>query len=268
MRKKYFSYVTFQRINGDKKESEVFPSYKIIYVYTDRIVFYTSTQGMNPTIEKEKTIPKVIDEDNIERVIYFTDIILDCGSSQNQLCYASNYPQIFKVKTYKLIQKYIPKSPDVKCLTVPFFESSYKLRHEKVAFICINDLRELDSLIRFKNKLSRTIEKYQMKLGGDRYNSYNGLLRKQSPFIYLKNMKQPVPVIARLFGKKIILVNNDKSASFVDNFSLYQLSQSKVYQVDKAIKKGIIKSNWNSEMEIKPSGDCCLVFPGGMIDLK
>jgi len=268
MRKKYFSYVTFQDINGDKQETKTFPTYKIIYVYTDRIVFYTSTQGVSPSIEKEKTVSKMTDESNIERVIYFTDIILDCGSSQNQLCYAGNYPQILKLKTYKLIQKYIPQSADIKCFTVPFFESSYKLKHEKVAFLCINDLRGLESLIKFKNRLSRTIDKYQMKLGGDRFNSYNGLLRKQRPFIYLKNLITPIPVIARLFGKKIVLVKNDKSASYVEEFSLYQLSQSKIYQVDKAIKKGIVKNDWNINLEVKPSGDCCLVFPGGIIHLN
>ena len=265
MRSKYFSYLTMQDIDGTREDNKSYPSYKILYIYNDRIVFYTSSKILSPSLEREVRISKIIDEENIERVIYYSDIILDCGPNNNKLCFAQNYPQILKLKTFKTVRKSIPKTPDVKCITLPFFESSYKLNHEKIAFICIKDIRELFTFIKFKNDLSRFIENYQMKLGGDRYNSYNGLLRKEKPYIYYDKNNQPVPVIARLFGKKIILVKNDDSASFVKEFSLFQLRKGNVQSVDKAIRNKIMESNWNSDFEVKPYDNCCIVYPGGII---
>ena len=264
MRNKFFTFVTYQNANGSKNLEKTSASYKIIYVYTNRIVFYTSSNPDYSAIEVErlKPITKRVDDENIERIVNFSHIIMDCGMMNNNLCYAQNYPQILRVKSFEILKKLIPDNPDIKCLTLPYFENSYQLFHEKIAFICVKEMRQITELIRFKTFLSRAIESFQLKLGADRYNAYNGLLRMSSPFIYF-NKGNPTPVIARLFGKKIILVTNDKNTSFFKEFSLYQMRYAKKNIVKNAIKEKKLNEDWNREVDMSALSDCCLTFPGG-----
>jgi hypothetical protein len=89
-------------------------------------------------------------------------------------------------------------------------------------------------------------------------------MRKQGKFISYKNNKQ-VPVIARLYGKEIVLISNDEKATFITNFSLYQLRLMKknTALVKDLIKKGLLKDDWSNSFDTKPTDDCCLGFPGG-----
>jgi hypothetical protein len=263
MRKKFFSYVTYQNQDGSKNEQKTSISNKLILVYTDKIIFYSSSESGSSSIENEKPMNKQQDEESIERIINFSDIILDCGFDHNKLCHAENYPQILNVPTFDIVKRAIPDHPGIKCLTLPFFENSYKKSHEKIAFICVRDSRLLKDLIEFKSSLSRAIESFQMRINSDRFNAFNGLLRKQIPIISFVDNK-PVPSIARLYGKKIILVSNDKSSSFISEFSLYQLRNRRAYTAHEAVKLGILDQDWNGEFEASPTDDCCLVFPGGI----
>lgn len=266
LRTKYFSYVSFQSQAGLPVPYKSSFDYKIIYVFEDRLVFYRSSIPMESGLEMElkSEIPKAVDEANIERIIYFSEITLDCGEFYNRLCYAGDYPQIQKLENYKKIESKINTSPDVKCIVIPFFENSYKVAHEKVAFICVEDIKQILELIKFKQFLSRTIESNHFLLGSDRFNSFNGLLRNQTPFIYFSsNSKKSLNVLARLFGKKVILVTNDKVTHAIKEVSLYQYYNEGVYSVKGAIKRGLINNEWNNDLDIHPFDDCCLVFPGG-----
>lgn len=267
MRVKYFTIVSFQTKLGKAAPLKSSMNYKLIYVYKDRIVFYSSSRSTEISLELENDMTKLVDEMNIERVINFSNIILDCGKYHNRLCMAQKYPEIEKIPEYKSIKEVISTNPDVKCIVVPFFENSYKLSHEKLAFICIQGIRQLQKLIEFKNFLSRTVESNQISLGKDRFNSFNGIKRDQEKFI-LFNKNKAVQVIAKLYGKKISIVTNDKSTAHVMDYSLYQVRLSGVYFADQALKKKLIKPNWNRSFEMKTTPECCLVFPGGKFKLK
>jgi len=167
---------------------------------------------------------------------------------------------------FKVIQKAIVNSPDIKCLVIPFFENGYKMVHEKMVFVCANEMSQLFDLIHFKNSFSRIIENFQYIMSSDRYSSYNGLLRKQSKFITFVDDK-PEPVIARLYGKNIILISNDAAARFIKDFSLYQLRKSGAFIVSKLIKAGKINETWNSKFDVKPSEDCCIGLRGELDQL-
>jgi len=213
-------------------------------------------------MELEVDITKKIDEMNIERIINFSEILLDCGRYKNKLCHAQNYPQIEALPFFKKkLTKVIPTNPDIKCLTIPFFENSYKMSHEKIAYICIYEMRQLIQLIDFKNSLSRAIEGYQYKLGQDRFSSFNGLRRTQQAFFYFLDNK-PKQVLARLYGKRIDLITNDKSAGFVADFSLYQSRFGGVYYVSDALTRGYIPLTWNKHYELPTLAECCLVLTG------
>jgi len=263
LRTKFFSYVSFQSQDGSPRNHKSSLDNKIIYLYTDRLVFYTSDFPVETDIEIEKRdeVPKLVDESKIERIIYFSEIILDCGKFNNNLCHAISYPQIRSIKTYDLIERKIPFMPDVKCIVVPFFESSYQVIHDKVAFICIEDFRLLLNLIEFKHTLSRAIESYQFKLGNDRFNSFNGIERMKMPFIYFNEKGKGINVIAMLYGKKINLIKNDKYTIPIRTISLYQYYKLKCLIVKKALEKKLISEHWKDDFGMKPYDDCCIVFP-------
>jgi hypothetical protein len=263
LRTKFFSYVSFQSQDGSPRNLKSSLDNKIIYLYTDRMVFYTSEFPLETELEIEKKDeePKLVDESRIERIIYFSEIILDCGKFNNNVCHAKSFPHIRKIKTFNLIKRKIPFMPDIKCLVVPFFESSYEFIHDKVAFICIQDFKLLLDLLEFKHTLSRAIEQYQFKLGNDRFSSFNGILREKMPFIYFNQNRKGINVIGKLFGKKISLVKNDKYSILIKTISLYQYHKWKCLIVKKAIEKKLISDNWKDDFDMKPNDDCCIVFP-------
>jgi hypothetical protein len=262
LRAKYFVHVPYQGQDGSALPLKTSFNYKIVYLYLDRMIIYTSSKTSENGIELEQDMTKAVDEFNVERIINFSEIILDCGKFHNKLCFAQSYPEIQDIPIFKEIKKIIPTNPDVKCIVVPFYENSYKLKRDKVAFICIQDIRQLAELIEFKNSLSRWVERYQMKLSDDRFNPWNGLLRAQAQMIYFFENK-PKPVLARLYGKRIILVTNDKATAFIKDFSLYQARKKSAYFVEDALKLGKISAGWNKDFEWPTTPDCCLVFPGG-----
>ena len=262
MRVKYYSHVSFQSQTGQPLPIKSSLNYKIIYVYNDRMVFYSSQKSTEIALELERERTKLVDESNIERTINFSNIILDCGKYLNKLCFAQNYPDIETIPFFNKIKKAIPTNPDIKCIVIPFFENSYKQSHDKVAFICIHEIRQIKELIQFKNSLSRAIEQNQRNLADDRFNGFNGIRRNQNKFIFFKNNK-PVAVIGRLYGKKISLLTNDKFTAHIKDFSLLEIRNSGVYFVNEAIKKGKLMSNWNKDYELPATDECCIVFPGG-----
>jgi hypothetical protein len=262
MRVKYFSHVSVQTKIGKAAPLKSSINYKIIYVYNDRLVFYSSRRATDISLEFENDKTKLVDEMNIERIINFSNIILDCGKYHNRICFAQNYPNIEGVPFFKKLKEFITTSPEIKCIVVPFFENSYKFSHEKLAFICIHETRQLKQLIDFKNIISRAIENNQMKLADDRFNSFNGLKKDQEKFILFKNNKA-MQVIGKLFGNKISIVTNDKSTDHVMDYSLYQVRINGVHFGNEALRKKLIKPDWNKNFEWKTHPECCLVFPGG-----
>ena len=253
LRSKFFAHVNYQHQNGKALPLKSALNYKIIYLYKDRLIFYSSTKSTENGLELENILTKKTDEMSVERIINFAEIILDCGKFKNKLCHAQNYPPIMSVPYFKKIKKRISTNPDIKCIAIPFYENAYKLSHEKTAFVCINEMRQMIQLIDFKNTLSRAIEAYQMKLADDRFSGFNGQRRTQAQLIYFKDNK-PQQVLGRLYGKRISLLTNDKTAAFIKDFSLFQTIKSGIYYVSDAIKQGLLSKDWN----------CCLVLPGGM----
>ena len=168
LRSKFFAHVNYQHQNGKALPLKSALNYKIIYLYKDRLIFYSSTKSTENGLELENILTKKTDEMSVERIINFAEIILDCGKFKNKLCHAQNYPPIMSVPYFKKIKKRISTNPDIKCIAIPFYENAYKLSHEKTAFVCINEMRQMIQLIDFKNTLSRAIEAYQMKLADDR----------------------------------------------------------------------------------------------------
>jgi len=152
-------------------------------------------------------------------------------------------------------------NPDIKCLIIPFYENSYRMKRDKVAFVCIQDIRQLIQFIEFKNSVSRWVERFQMRLSEDRFNPFNGILRTQAKMIYFSENK-PKPVYARLYAKRIVLVTNDKATAYIKDYSLYQSRKTGGFFADEAIKMGRLSNNWNKDFEWAVTPDCCLVFPG------
>jgi len=86
-RYKFMSYVTSVDKIGDPVDSPPILEYRIVYLYTNRIVFYKS-KDQSPMLKNDdlNDSPAQI-EANIERVIYYGEIILECGGSLNKLCH-------------------------------------------------------------------------------------------------------------------------------------------------------------------------------------
>ena len=115
---------------------------KIIYLYNDRLVFYQSDQPSETIMELElkDVIPKSIDEKKVERIVYFSEIILDCGKFNNNLCHAKNYSHISGIKYLKKIREKIPSFPEIKCLVIPFMKTHMKSCMKKLLLFVLKTL--------------------------------------------------------------------------------------------------------------------------------
>ena len=263
-RQKFMSYVTVQGKDGEPLPLRTILNYKVLYIFTDRIVFYTSSDSGSPSLEADDTTDQVDKiESKMERVINYGDILLDCGKYNNKLCHAQEYPQIDKNQSFKKIQETIRNNADVFCLVLPFFENGYQKVHEKMAYICAMTPKDLYNIITFKNYLSRKIELYQLKVSGDRFNGFNGLLKRRSKFITIIDGKT-VPVIGRIYNRGISLTANDETRRFLKNYSFYQQREHKngCFLVSDGLAKNKIPPNWANGMNPEPSPECCLYFKG------
>jgi hypothetical protein len=113
-RQKFMTYVTVQGKSGEALPSRTIMNYKNIYVFTDRIVFYTSADAGSAVLDPEDNnapIDKI--EAKVERVIQYGDILLDCGKFHNKLCHGQEYPGIDKLESFKVVKKTIPTNADV-----------------------------------------------------------------------------------------------------------------------------------------------------------
>jgi hypothetical protein len=268
-RQKFMSYVTVQDKMGEALPLRTILNYKVIYVFTDRIVFYTSTDTGSAMLESEESsdsIDKI--EAKVERVINYGDILLDCGKFHNKLCHAQEYPGIDKVESFKVVQKTIATNSDVFCMVLPFFENGYKKAHEKMAYICASNSKELYTMITFKNYVSRKIELYQLKMSNDRYNGFNGLLKKKGLFV-AKYHGKVQNVMARIYNRGMELSLNDSTSKFLRYYSFYQqrLHTGGAYLVSQGLAKKKVPEEWASGLNPLPSPECCIYFKGETEDM-
>ncbi len=268
-RQKFMSYVTVQDKNGSPLPLRRILNYKVIYIFTDRIVFYTSSDSGLPTLEPEDSTDQVEKiEAKVERVIHYGEIVLDCGGFNNKLCHAQEYPGIEKVESFKKVQQGIPTNADVFCLVIPFFENGYKKYHEKMAYVCTSNSKDLYNIITFKNYLSRKIELYQLKMSNDRYNGFNGLLKRRGMFVSSIDNKMQ-NVIAKIYNRGMALTANDASRKFIKEYSFYQQREhnSRAIIVSHGLAKNKVPASWASGFSSQPLPECCIFFKGESQDL-
>jgi hypothetical protein len=268
-RQKFMSYVTVQEKDGQALPLRTILNYKIIYVFTDRIVFYTSSDSGSPSMEPEDSTDQVSKiEAKVERVIHYGEILLDCGGFNNKLCHAQEYPGIDKIESFKIVQKGIPNNADVFCLVIPFFENGYKKFHEKMAYVCTSTAKDLYNIITFKNYLSRKIESYQLKMSNDRYNGFNGLLKRKGKFM-ITNENKMQNVVAKIYNRGMYLSANDATRKFIKDYSFYQQREHKnlAVIVSNGLAKNKVPPNWASGFSSSPLPECCIFFKGESQDL-
>jgi hypothetical protein len=121
----------------------------------------------------------------------------------------------------------------------------------------------LYNIITFKNFLSRKIELYQLKVSGDRFNGFNGLLKRKSKFITHFDGKT-YPVIGKIYNAGISLTMNDETNRFLKNYSFYQQREHKygAYIVSQGLAKNKVPQGWAGGMNPEPSPECCFFFKG------
>lgn len=263
-RQKFLSYVTVQSKSGEALPNRTIMNYKNIYVFTDRVVFYTSADAGSAVLDPEDSnspLDKI--EAKVERVIQYGDILLDCGKFHNKLCHGQEYPGIDKLESFKVVKKKITTNADVLCLVLPFFENGYKKMHEKMAYICGSSDKDLYNIITFKNYLSRKIELYQLKVSNDRFNGFNGLIKKKGFFVTKVDGKL-LNVKAKIFNRGIQLSLNDSTEKYVKYYSLYQqrLHTGGAYLVSQGLAKKKVPEEWSAGINPVPSPECCMYFKG------
>jgi hypothetical protein len=262
-RYKFLSYVTGVDKLGTRTESLGKLEYKIIYLFTDRMVFYKS-KDQSPMLKDDdlNDSPAQI-ENNIERVIFFGEIILECGGSQNKLCHVEQIPGFEKLHSYNIVKKDVADAK-IQCIVIPFYENAYKEIDEKMGYICSPNPSEIYELIKFRNSISRKIESTQFMLSLDRFNGIHGILRKSEKFITI-HKKQFVEVIGKIYDKGIYLIKNDKTQAFVKHYTFYQLRTERTgaYIVRDVAGTDTLPPNWWEGFEEEPSPDnCCIYFKG------
>jgi len=262
-RYKFKSYVTAVDKSGSAYETQPILEYKIIYLFTDRLVFYKS-KDQSPMLKEDDLYDSPSDKEmNIERVIFFGEIILQCGKFQNKLCHVEQIPNFEKFTSYGVINKEIANSK-VQCIVIPFYENAYKDKDQKMAYICNSNPSEMYELIKFRNSISRKIEATHFLLSLDRFNGIHGILRKTEKFITV-HKKHTVEVIGKIYDKGIYLIKNDKTQNFVKYYSFYQQRTEKTgaYLVRDIQGTDTLPPNWWQGFEEEPSPDnCCIYFRG------
>jgi len=263
IRKKIMSYVTVVGKNGKPNIKRSAINYKILYVFTDRLIFYSSPNPASAALEAETPLQLNEQESRIERVIFYGDIILECGKYKNKLCHAQEYRNKDQIESFKLIQKKLKNNPDALCLLIPFFENEYHKSHDKIAYLCGTEIKDLYNIISLKQYLSRQIETYQLKIALDRYNGFNGMLRKQFNVV-LKTKEGQKPVIAKIFIKGIVFNKNDLTAEMIKYFSFYDLRKYAygAFKVKDGLAKKKIPNNWSEGISPQPHPDCCIYLKG------
>lgn len=260
-RKKFMSYVTIVNKDGKPIISRSIMNYKIVYVFTDRLVFYTSLDSGSASLEQETEVEEKEQESKIERIINYGEVILDCGKYKNKLCHAQEYRGIEKISSFKIPQKIIPNNPDALCILIPFFENGYEKIHDKIAYICGTEAKDMYNIISFKQYLSRQIEKYQLIVSLDRYNGFNGLLRKQMNVV-LKTNVGAKSGYAKIFNKGINFYSDTK---LIKNYSFYQLRKHahRAMKVKEGLVLNKIPKDWNQGFQSSPPlPECCIYLDG------
>lgn len=262
-RKKFMSYVTVIGKDGKPIISRSIMNYKVVYIFTDRLVFYTSIDSGSASLEQESVVELKEQESKIERVINFGEIILDCGKYKNKLCHAQEYARIDQIDSFKLVQKLIKNNPDALCLLIPFFENGYEKIHDKIAYICGTEAKDLYNIISFKQYLSRQIEFYQLNVSLDRYNGFNGLLRKQLNVV-LKTKDGKKPAIAKIFNKGISFISTEPTGELIEYYSFYGLRKHSYgfYKVKEGLADKKVPDSWSQGFGAAPLPDCCIYLHG------
>jgi hypothetical protein len=266
-RHKYMSYVTVLSKAGVPQISRSIMNYKVVYIFTDRLVFYSSLDAGNAALEAEKPVSLIEQESKIERVINYGDIILDCGKYKNKLCHAQEYAGIDQIKSYLEVKKIVTETPEASCMLIPFFENGYKKVHDKIAYICGMSIKELQGIINFKNYMSRNIEYYQLHNSLDRYNGFNGLLHKQLNMIINKDGKADT-VISKFMNQGIVFANKE-TGLFHSYYSFHDLRKSGfgAYKVSEGLAKGKVPADtWKKGLP-NPNPHCCIYFKGEIHNL-
>ena len=257
------SYVTVIGKDGKPILSRSLMNYKIIYIFTDRLVFFSSSDSGSGSLEQEAELELKEQESKIERVINFGEIILDCGKFKNKLCHAQEYNGIDQIASFKLVQKSIKNNPDALCILIPFFENGYQKIHDKIAYICGTEAKDLYNIISFKQYLSRQIEFYQLNVSLDRYNGFNGLLRKQINVV-VKTKEGKKPAIAKIFNKGISFSSIESNNEFISYFSFYELRKYSfgAYKVKDGLERKKVPETWSQGLNPSPLADCCIYLNG------
>jgi len=257
------SYVTVIGKEGKPIISRSIMNYKVLYLFTDRLVFYTSVDSGSGSLEQETEVELKEQESRIERVINFGEIILDCGKFKNKLCHAQEYKRIDQIDSFKMVQKTIKNNPDALCLLIPFFENGYEKIHDKIAYICGTEAKDLYNIISFKQYLSRQVEFYQLNVSLDRYNGFNGLLRKQLNVV-VKTKEGKKPAIAKIFNKGISFISTEPTAELITYYSFYELRKYSygAYKVKEGLNTKKVPDTWSQGLAPPPLPDCCIYLNG------
>jgi hypothetical protein len=261
-RHKYMSYVTVLSKTGEQKHAQSIMNYKVIYIFTDKLVFYGSSDTGNPSLESEVEIKNIEQQESkIERVINFGDIILDCGKYKNKLCHAMEYSGIDQISTFKTIKETIKIVPESLCILIPFFENAYKKMHDKIAYICGTQLKDLYDIINLKNSLSRNIEFYQLNNSLDRFNGFNGLLHKELNMIINPEGKT-TRTYAKIYNRGIAFINMDtKLFQLFYSYNDLRKIGFGAYKVKDGLLKNKVPKEWGKGL-ISPIADCCIYLNG------
>jgi len=260
---KFKVYITAVAKDGAAVSLVDKPEYKIIFLFTDRIVFY-KTEDKSPMLSLDDSSHSQSKlEESIERVIYFGEVILECGGSKNKLCHVEQTPNYEKKPSFYEVRKYFPH-PGTQCIILPFFESVYKDRDQKIVYICEDSISKIYNLIQFNNLISRKIERFQFLLSMDRYNTFHGILRLTEKLITVYN-NQMVSVIGKIYNRKIIFLKNDKSKEYLFSYPFVQQSTQRTgaFIVKDIQGTGQLPSTWWEGFPDEPSPDSCCIYLKG-----
>jgi hypothetical protein len=236
--------------------------YKNIYTFPDRLVILSSDlpESRNPDPEKELNMQAM--EEKIERVIHFSDIILDCPGYSNKLCHVKHYPGIEKFASFNEVKSQV--NSDMLCIVVPFYDNLFQDISKKVIYVCAGSTvhEDIIKFLQFKNELSRDIDYYQVQTTADRYSGTNGQLKAHDKFITVINNLQET-VIAKLYNTSISMTKTD--GKFLKTYSLYQqrLPENGAYTIAKAKELGLLAEDWTKTFQNgTPAAECCVYFKG------
>jgi len=247
-------------IGKEDSSSESF-DYKVLKIFPNCLAIYNSQDNSN-SLDTSQTINPI----DLARRIPFNKIDMDCGIDGNKICMAYQFIELFDKISYKaLALDAITKLSgefNKQCMILPIIDDSRRDLSENLIYICEENKNNLREFFKFRDKLSRLIDAYQLIKMNDFNFPANSITLKEDLLKTADSNRNMSSLLVKLDSRKIQgFLDPQNLNSKVLDIPLHTMNLSMgINSVLNGIRKGYISTNWSQNFIPKPIDACCFMI--------